>query len=39
VAILAEMTAARHGVAAPDWSAKEKSRFAPSACEVEPQKA
>ncbi|MFZ1910399.1 MAG: XdhC family protein [Burkholderiales bacterium] len=39
VAILAEMTAARHGVAAPDWGAKEKSRFAPSACEVAPQKA
>ncbi len=39
VAILAEMTAARHGVATPDWAAKEKSRFAPSACEVEPQKA
>jgi xanthine dehydrogenase accessory factor len=39
VAILAEMTAARHGVAAPDWGAKEKNRFAPSACEVAPQKA
>jgi len=39
VAILAEMTAARHGVAAPDWGAKEGSRFAPSACEVAPQKA
>ncbi len=39
VAILAEMTAARHGVAAPDWAAKEMSRFAPSACEVAPQKA
>ena len=38
VAILAEMTAARHGVATPDWSAKEKSRFDPSACETEPQK-
>ncbi len=38
VAILAEMTAARRGVAAPDWGAKEKSRFAPSACEVAPQK-
>ena len=34
VAILAEMTAARHGVETPDWSAKEKSRFAASACEV-----
>jgi len=39
VAILAEMTGARHGVAAPDWEAKEGSRFAPSACEVAPQKA
>ncbi|MGH8745232.1 MAG: XdhC family protein [Burkholderiales bacterium] len=39
VAILAEMTAARHGVVAPDWSAKEGKRFAPSACEVAPQKA
>ena len=38
VAILAEMTAARHGVRAPDWEAKEESRFAPSACEVAPQK-
>jgi len=38
VAILAEMTATRHGIAAPDWEAKEKSRFAPSACEVAPQK-
>ncbi|MEJ2173974.1 MAG: XdhC family protein [bacterium] len=36
VAILAEMTAARHGVETPDWSAKEKSRFAPSACETTP---
>lgn len=39
VAILAEMTAVRHGVASPDWDEKEKSRFAPSACEVAPQKA
>ena len=39
VAILAEMTAVRHGVRAPDWAEKEKSRFAPSACEVAPQKA
>lgn len=39
VAILAEMTAARHGVVVPDWGAKEKSRFAPSACEVALQKA
>jgi xanthine dehydrogenase accessory factor len=38
VAILAEMTATRHGIAAPDWGAKEESRFAPSACEVAPQK-
>jgi len=38
VAILAEMTATRRGIAAPDWEAKEKSRFAPSACEVAPQK-
>ena len=36
VAILAEMTAARHGVETPDWSAKDKSRFAPSACETAP---
>jgi xanthine dehydrogenase accessory factor len=34
VAILAEMTAVRHGVAKPDWAAKEGSRFDPSACEV-----
>jgi len=39
VAILAEMTAVRHGVTAPDWAEKEGSRFAPSACEVAPQKA
>jgi xanthine dehydrogenase accessory factor len=39
VAILAEMTAVRHGVAEPSWAAKEKSRFDPSACEVAPQKA
>jgi xanthine dehydrogenase accessory factor len=39
VAILAEMTAARHGVESTDWSAKSKSRFDPSACETEPQKA
>jgi xanthine dehydrogenase accessory factor len=36
VAIMAEMTAARHGVETPDWSAKDKSRFAPSACETTP---
>jgi len=34
VAILAEMTAVRHGVSEPSWAAKEKSRFDPSACEV-----
>jgi xanthine dehydrogenase accessory factor len=34
VAILAEMTAARHGVAEPSWASKEKSRFDPSACEA-----
>jgi xanthine dehydrogenase accessory factor len=39
VAILAEMTAVRHGVAKPDWAAKSAPRFDPSACEVAPQKA
>ena len=39
VAILAEMTAVRHGVAKPDWADKKASRFDPSACEVAPQKA
>jgi xanthine dehydrogenase accessory factor len=34
VAILAEMTAVRHGIAEPSWAAKEKARFDPSACEV-----
>lgn len=34
VAILAEMTAVRHGVTEPSWAAKERSRYAPSACEV-----
>ena len=34
VAILAEMTAVRHGVARPDWASKEATRFDPSACEV-----
>jgi xanthine dehydrogenase accessory factor len=34
VAILAEMTAVRHGVSEPSWAAKEQSRFDPSACEV-----
>jgi xanthine dehydrogenase accessory factor len=39
VAILAEMTAVRHGVAKPDWAAKEGSRFDPSACETAPSTA
>ena len=34
VAILAEMTAVRHGVRSPDWAEKEASRFDASACEV-----
>ena len=34
VAILAEMTAVRHGVAEPSWAAKPERRFDPSACEV-----
>jgi len=34
VAIVAEMTAVRHGVARPDWAAKDGSRFDASACEV-----
>ena len=34
VAILAEMTAVRHGVSEPSWAAKDKSRFDPSACET-----
>jgi xanthine dehydrogenase accessory factor len=34
VAIIAEMTAVRHGVAEPSWAAKRESRFDPSACEV-----
>ncbi|MGD9951120.1 MAG: XdhC family protein [Burkholderiales bacterium] len=34
VAILAEMTAVRHGVAEPSWAAKPAARFDPSACEV-----
>lgn len=34
VAILAEMTAVRHGVAKPDWAEKGATRFAPSSCEV-----
>jgi xanthine dehydrogenase accessory factor len=38
VAILAEMTAVRHGVSEPSWAAKPAARFDPSACEVTPQK-
>ena len=34
VAILAEMTAVRHGVSEPSWAAKPAARFEPSACEV-----
>ena len=34
VAILAEMTAVRHGVSEPSWAAKPQPRFDPSACEV-----
>jgi xanthine dehydrogenase accessory factor len=34
VAIVAEMTAVRHGVAEPSWAAKPAPRFDPSACEV-----
>ena len=37
VAILAEMTAVRHGVAEPSWAAKPAPRFDPSACEVKTQ--
>jgi xanthine dehydrogenase accessory factor len=36
VAILAEMTAVRHGVTEPSWAAKPGRRFDPSACEVKP---
>ena len=36
VAILAEMTAVRHGVAEPSWAAKPAPRFDPSACEAAP---
>ncbi len=36
VAILAEMTAVRHGVSEPSWAAKPAARFDPSACEVPP---
>jgi len=38
VAILAEMTAVRHGVAEPSWAAKKGARFDPSACEIEESK-
>ena len=34
VAILAEMTAVRHGVSEPSWAAKPQPRFDPSACEL-----
>jgi len=34
VAILAEMTAVRHGVSEPSWAAKPQQRFDASACEV-----
>ena len=34
VAILAEMTAVRHGVSEPSWAAKPQRRFDPSACEI-----
>ncbi|MGH8310263.1 MAG: XdhC family protein, partial [Steroidobacteraceae bacterium] len=39
IAILAEMTAVRHGVAKPDWAEKAGPRFDPSVCETAPQKA
>jgi xanthine dehydrogenase accessory factor len=39
VAILAEMTAVRHGVREPSWAAKPAQRFDPSACEVPAVKA
>jgi xanthine dehydrogenase accessory factor len=39
VAILAEMTAVRHGVSEPSWAAKPAARFDPSACEVPGQPA
>ena len=39
VAILAEMTAVRHGVSEPSWAAKPAARFDPSACEVKPAEA
>jgi xanthine dehydrogenase accessory factor len=34
VAIMAEMTAVRHGVSEPSWAAKPERRFDPSVCEV-----
>lgn len=34
VAIVAEMTAVRHGVAEPSWASKPERRFDPSTCEV-----
>jgi xanthine dehydrogenase accessory factor len=34
IAILAEMTAVRHGVRSPDWSEKAEPRFEASACET-----
>src|SRR5919197_1873719 len=34
IAILAEMTAVRHGVSEPSWAAKSERRFDPSACET-----
>ena len=34
VAIVAELTAVRHGVSEPSWAAKPARRFDPSACEV-----
>jgi xanthine dehydrogenase accessory factor len=34
VAILAELTAVRHGVPEPSWAAKPERRFDPSACEI-----
>ena len=34
LAILAEMTAVRHGVKEPSWAAKPERRFDASACEV-----
>ncbi|MGH8764563.1 MAG: XdhC family protein, partial [Burkholderiales bacterium] len=38
VAILAEMTAVRHGVSEPSWAAKPGRRFDASGCEIPPQK-